>query len=103
MSLVPRAPDSAVVDQLEPIHPVDIVIDPGHGGDIETGAVGPNGLREADLNLVVSRKLRDRLAEEDISSVLTRDADYRMAIRARVELTQAIQPKPLRVDPPQRR
>ncbi len=85
--------NSAVVEDLEPIHPVDIVIDPGHGGDVETGSVGANGLREADLNLTVARKLRDWLADEDISSVLTRDGDYRMAIRARVELTQAIQPK----------
>lgn len=85
--------NGAVVEDLEPIHPVDVVIDPGHGGDIETGAVGPNGLREADLNLTVSRKLADWLAAEGVSSVLTRDGDYRMAIRARVELTQAIQPK----------
>ncbi|NDH87195.1 MAG: N-acetylmuramoyl-L-alanine amidase [Actinobacteria bacterium] len=38
---------------------VDFVLDPGHGGS-EPGAVGRGGLREADLNLDVTLKLRDR-------------------------------------------
>ena len=35
----------------------DIVIDPGHGGS-EPGAVGQGGLREADLNLAVAKKMK---------------------------------------------
>ena len=34
-----------------------LVIDPGHGG-IDSGAVGPDGTRESDLNLAVALKLR---------------------------------------------
>ena len=33
--------------------PVDVVLDPGHGGP-ETGSVGANGLVERDLNLLVA-------------------------------------------------
>ena len=33
--------------------PIDVVLDPGHGGP-ETGSVGANGLVERDLNLIVA-------------------------------------------------
>ena len=41
---------------------VDFVLDPGHGGS-EPGAVGRGGLREADLNLDVTLKLRNALTK----------------------------------------
>jgi len=52
-----------------------VVLDPGHGG-IETGAVGPSGLREKEVTLDLARRLRyelDRDARIDV--VLTRDED----------------------------
>lgn len=83
----------AVLTELEPVGPVDVLIDPGHGGDVETGAVGRNGLREADLNLTVSEGLASWLAERGVNALLTRTGDYRMAIRARAELAQAVAPR----------
>lgn len=55
-----------------------IVLDAGHGGG-EPGAVGPNGLREKDVNLAVARSLAKRLEEAGAKVVMTRDGDYRIA------------------------
>ena len=33
----------------QPVGPVDVVLDPGHGGD-EQGAIGPSGETEAEVN-----------------------------------------------------
>ena len=82
----------ALVAEAVPIEGrVQVVIDPGHGGS-ESGAVGPNGLAEKDVNLDVARLLREWLAERDVRSVLTRDGDYRVAIRARAELITTLAP-----------
>ncbi len=51
-----------------------IVIDPGHGG-IYTGAVGPGGLTEKEVNLRVALILRDLLQGYGVRVVLTRDTD----------------------------
>lgn len=72
---------------------VRVMIDPGHGGADEPGAVGPNGLTEADLNLDVAERVVELLVAAGISTGLTRTADYRMAIVARAELVLARQPE----------
>ncbi|HMM21868.1 MAG TPA: N-acetylmuramoyl-L-alanine amidase [Selenomonadales bacterium] len=73
-----------------------IVLDPGHGGT-EDGAVA-NGVREADVNLAVGLKLRDRLAAAGAAVVMTRTADRSVAspgsalpaeLQARVDLSRA--------------
>ena len=51
-----------------------IVVDPGHGG-VESGAVGPSGLKEKDVALDLARRLAARLAREGVTAVLTRDED----------------------------
>lgn len=66
-----------------PIHEVDVVIDPGHGGPIDTGAVGANGLAEKEINLQVSLAAQELLADRSIPSMLTRVGDYPMPIRTR--------------------
>ena len=61
-----------------------VCIDPGHGGN-QPGAV--NGLlREADINLDVSKALAKRLRGAGIDSVLTRDDDSAKSARDRYEL-----------------
>ena len=70
---------------------VDIVIDPGHGGP-ETGAVGPGGTREADLNLQVARRVRDLLETEGYTVMMTRDDDVRVPIVTRAEIALALDP-----------
>lgn len=54
-----------------------IVVDPGHGGD-NPGAVD-NNTREADVNLAVALKLRDRLRQAGATVLMTRDSDRNVA------------------------
>ncbi|HKQ57724.1 MAG TPA: N-acetylmuramoyl-L-alanine amidase, partial [Candidatus Eisenbacteria bacterium] len=51
-----------------------IAIDPGHGGWFR-GALGVNGLTEAEVNLAVALNLRDLLAARGAVVFLTRDRD----------------------------
>ena len=66
-----------------PLRSAQVVLDPGHGGEIETGAVGPNGLQEKDLNLAVSKRTARILLDRGISVVLTRTSDYRIPLVVR--------------------
>lgn len=75
----------------QPVGAVQVVIDPGHGGD-EQGAVAESGLTEAELNLRLARRTAAELARRAITVVLTRNADYRIPIRRRAELADAIAP-----------
>jgi len=66
-----------------------VVVDAGHGGS-EPGAVGPNGLVERDVNLSVSREVLKRLRWLGIPTQPTRTADYRLPIRTRGEIANAL-------------
>ncbi|KAG1648584.1 Aminopeptidase M1-C [Nymphon striatum] len=69
-----------------------VLIDPGHGGD-ETGAVGPTGLPESEVNLDIAFRLQAWLREQGVEAALTRTDDYYVAIAARAEMAHAIQPE----------
>lgn len=73
----------------EPIGPFDVILDPGHGGPDEPGAVGPTGLAEAELNLDVARRAVSSLAREGVSGVLTRELDYRATLAFRAAVAAA--------------
>lgn len=75
-----------------PLSSIDVVIDPGHGGE-EIGAVGPRGLKEKDLNLVVAAHAAKALQAQNVSVLLTRRADYRMTLASRGLVVEAIRPK----------
>jgi len=75
-----------------PVGPVTVVLDPGHGGT-ERGAIGPNGLAEADLNLDVARRTEVALARAGVTAVLTRDGDYGMPLTTRAEIALAARPR----------
>ena len=68
------------------INDVRVVIDPGHGGPVDTGAVGPNGLIERDLNLTLGRAVIDELTSRGISAVSTRTGDYGTLLSVRALL-----------------
>ncbi|HEX5718525.1 MAG TPA: N-acetylmuramoyl-L-alanine amidase [Thermoanaerobaculia bacterium] len=51
-----------------------IVIDPGHGGT-ETGAIGPSGIQEKELTLILARDLEARLEQSGFRVILTRNED----------------------------
>lgn len=82
--------NTAEVSAGEPIYGARIVIDPGHGGWWDTGAVGPNGLVERDLNLTLSRAIQEELAARDISAVLARTGSYGSLLSVRAALADAL-------------
>ena len=53
---------------------------------MDTGAVGPNGLVERDLNLTLARSVIDELARRGISAVSTRTGDYGTLLSVRAAL-----------------
>ncbi len=75
----------------QPVGAIQVVIDPGHGGD-EEGAVAESGLTEAALNLDLARHTAAELARRSITVVLTRNADYRIPISRRAALADAVGP-----------
>lgn len=73
-----------------------IVVDPGHGGS-NPGAVA-NGSKEAENNLAVGLKLRNKLVQAGAKVVMTRDSDRTVAsegsslgeeLQARVDIAEA--------------
>lgn len=68
-----------------------IAIDPGHGGE-DPGAIGPSGLREKDVVLQISAKLRERLnSVSGMRAMLTRDADFFVPLHERVRKARRVQ------------
>ncbi|MFH1901741.1 MAG: N-acetylmuramoyl-L-alanine amidase [Candidatus Omnitrophota bacterium] len=60
-----------------------IVIDPGHGGK-DPGAISRYGLKEKDLNLKVSKYLKEELEKRGFKVVLTRSQDTYLSLESRV-------------------
>jgi N-acetylmuramoyl-L-alanine amidase len=62
-----------------------VVIDPGHGGT-ETGAIGPSGIQEKELTLILARDLEARLEQSGLRVVLTRNEDANLPLDARTSI-----------------
>lgn len=82
--------NEALLTEGESISRTAVVIDPGHGGDIETGSVGPNGLVEAELNLEVAEATVAELERRNIDAVLTRTGDYRVTLATRARIANTL-------------
>jgi N-acetylmuramoyl-L-alanine amidase len=67
-----------------------VVIDAGHGG-VDPGAVGPNGVREKQINLEIARMI-EILAwgDPEIEVVLTRRHDQTLQLRERTDLANRV-------------
>ncbi|HEY8021867.1 MAG TPA: N-acetylmuramoyl-L-alanine amidase [Thermoanaerobaculia bacterium] len=77
----PIAPAFAPPAQAAGIH--TIVVDPGHGGP-ETGAIGPGGVQEKELTLLLAQQLASRLQQRlPVRAVLTRSEDTQLGLDAR--------------------
>ena len=74
-----------------PMGSVQVVLDAGHGGD-EPGAVGPTGLTEKELNLVVVNEAKAALERAGVTVVLTRSGDYRISLGSRARVVHAAKP-----------
>ncbi len=60
-----------------------VAVDAGHGGK-DPGAPGPNGAREKDITLAISKKLKAKINKEpNMRAFLTRDGDYYMSLPMR--------------------
>lgn len=62
-----------------------IFIDPGHGG-ANPGAIGPNGLREADANLDIALKLGRILVRWGYEVRYSRTMDITVSLSARAQM-----------------
>ena len=80
---------TATLTEGTPVAEATIVVDPGHGGT-EPGAISPGGLREADVNLEVSRHLEAALEAAGVSVLLTRAGDYDVNLGPRAEIARAL-------------
>ena len=87
------APPTAVMPSLPPAprsqdKPIIIAIDAGHGGQ-DPGAIGKTGLQEKEVALAIARKLAKAInAEPNMRAVLTRDGDYYLGLRDRVNVAR---------------
>jgi N-acetylmuramoyl-L-alanine amidase len=82
----------AVLTKATPLARGPVVIDPGHGG-YDPGAVGANGLSEAELNLAVSKHAAAALERAGFRTVLTRNAHHGMNLTNRARLALNLQAK----------
>lgn len=81
---VPSAPSAAAGDLRSNVR--TIVVDPGHGGS-ETGAIGPDGVAEKELTLVLARDLETRLTQRlPVRVVLTRTDDAKLPLDSRTAI-----------------
>jgi N-acetylmuramoyl-L-alanine amidase len=75
----------------QPLKGIKIVLDPGHGGK-ETGATGPTGYTEKEVNLVVSKLLRSELEKRGATVIMTREVDMDLSLDDRVKIINEIEP-----------
>ena len=71
---------------------IDVLIDPGHGGD-NYGAGSAVGVLEKDLNLSLAKLVSKKLNEKKISNLLLRKGDYNQKIWWRGKIAKELSPK----------
>jgi N-acetylmuramoyl-L-alanine amidase len=67
------------------------VLDPGHGG-VDSGAVGPTGLKESVVVLRLAERLRTVLREMGHQVTLTRDCNTMVTLQRRVRISDDYAP-----------
>jgi N-acetylmuramoyl-L-alanine amidase len=83
--------NEATLTGAAPLAGAHVVIDPGHGGR-DPGALGPDGLREADVNLAVAQRTDAALTASGATVVLTRSSDVYLSLATRADLGVALDP-----------
>lgn len=69
-----------------PVTEVQVVLDPGHGGEVDTGAVAPTGLIERDINLDLALATQTLLEQRGIATLLTRSGNYTVPLGVRAHI-----------------
>jgi N-acetylmuramoyl-L-alanine amidase len=75
----------------KPLSGIKILLDPGHGGT-ESGAAGPTGYPEKDVNLTVARLIRDQLIARGATVYMTREGDQTLSLPDRVQMIDKLEP-----------
>lgn len=78
--------------QGKPLSGIKILLDPGHGGPEDLGAVSPVGIREKTVALTVSKLVREELVNRGANVVMTRVEDVDLDLPPRVEMIQKEEP-----------
>ncbi len=60
-----------------------VVLDPGHGGPKDTGAVSPHGFFEKDANLALAKDVRAALRKKGYRVEMTRETDVPLVLSER--------------------
>lgn len=80
----PRLVNTAEKGRSErPLEGLSVCVDPGHGG-LESGALGPSGLCEAEVNLAIAKKFKTALEKEGATVFMTREEDIDVSLNDRV-------------------
>jgi len=74
-----------------PLVGIKILLDPGHGG-AELGAKGPTGYPEKDINLVISKLVREQLIARGATVYMTREEDKEVSLPERVAMIDKLEP-----------
>ena len=82
--------NQVLIPEGQAITRTQIVLDPGHGGRKDPGAVSKTGLKESDINLSIALATQLELSRLNINSVLTRTGDYPTLINIRALLADAL-------------
>ena len=75
----------------QPLNNISILLDPGHGGQ-ESGAKGPTGYPEKDINLLISKLVKQELIKLGATVYLTREKDIDVSLQKRVTMIDKLKP-----------
>jgi N-acetylmuramoyl-L-alanine amidase len=89
--LTMRHPPTFNKNPRKPLSGVKVLLDPGHGGK-ESGASGPEGTLEKDVNLVISKLIRDDLIKRGATVVMTRSDDKEVSLVDRQKIIDSEEP-----------
>ncbi len=75
-----------------PLQGMTILLDPGHGGPVDSGSVGPTGYPEKSATLLVGKLLEQELRQRGAQVVMTRTEDVDLDLPPRVALINQTEP-----------
>lgn len=76
----------------KPLAGVKVVLDPGHGGPEDLGAMGPTGTPEKEVALKISQLVRRELSQRGATVTMTREQDQDLGLRERMDAIANAQP-----------
>jgi N-acetylmuramoyl-L-alanine amidase len=86
---IPPNTNPSIPPRTTPSRRIVVVVDPGHGGK-DSGAPGIGGLLEKDVILPIGKRVASILQSKGIQVVMTRDADFFVDLKPRVDLAERV-------------